>query len=154
MKAIGIKIFGVISIVSIILFFLFFLFLLFEGHVIRKDIELNGKITIGKYISHRRFKKGQVNYLSFNIGGVRYKGEGGHPPVAFSKNIGKFYKIRYSEKFKGSIKAFFDEEVTDTTEIMKAGFTKKEIYVLGNDSLYAREASFKEEVLAIFDSKQ
>jgi hypothetical protein len=154
MKAIGLKIIGIISAISIILFFLFFLFLIFEGYLIRKEIKLNGKISVGKCISHRRYKKGQVNYLSFNIGGVRYKGEAGGPPIASSKNIGKFYKIRYSEKFKGSIEAFFNEEVTDTAQILKAGFTKKDMYVLGNDSIYAREASFKDEIFAILDIKQ
>lgn len=153
MKAIGLKIIGIISAVVIILGFLFFLFLLFEGYLIRKDIKLNGKVTVGKCISHRKYKGAKIDYLIYNIEGIRYKGEGGSS-IGSSESVGRFYKIRYSEKFKGSIEADFDQEVTDTTEILKAGFTKSDMYAFGNDSIAAREASLKQEILAILNIKE
>ncbi|QSB27664.1 hypothetical protein [Flavobacterium sp. CLA17] len=153
MKKIGIKIIGVISIISIISFFLFFLFLLFEGSLIRKDIKLNGKVTVGKCISHSQYKRAKFDYLIYNIDGIRYKGEGGSS-VGSSENVGKFYKIRYSEKFKGSLEAFFDREVTDTAQILKAGFTKRDIGTSGNDSIFACEASLKQEIYAILNIKE
>jgi hypothetical protein len=153
MKKIGIKIIGLISVISIILFFLFFLFLLFEGSLITKDIKLNGKVTVGKYISHREYKRAHIDYLIYNIDGIRYKGEGGSS-IGSSENIGKFYKIRYSEKFKGSLEAFFDQEVTDTTQILKAGFTKRDIGTSGSDSIFAREASLKQEIYAILNIRE
>lgn len=153
MKGIGLKIIGIISAISLISIFLFFLFLLFEGFLIRKDIKLNGKVSVGKCISYSKYKRSQIDYLIYNIDGIRYKGEGGSS-IGSSENIGRFYKIRYSEKFKGSLNAFFDEEVTDTIEILKAGFTKKDICVTGNDFLYTREASLKDEIFAILNIKQ
>ena len=121
------KIIGIVSAVLLVLFFLFVFFLLFEGYIIRKDIESKGKISVGKYISHERFKKGYTNYFSFNINGLRYKGVAGGINEGSYENLGKFYKIRYSEKFKGSLIAYFDQEVKDTSEILKAGFTMKDI---------------------------
>ena len=153
MKKIGIKIIGLISVISIISFFLFFLFLLFEGSLIKKDIKLNGKVTVGKCISHRQYKRTKIDYLIYNVDGIRYKGEGGSS-IGSSENIGKFYKIRYSEKFKGSLEAFFDQEVTDTAQILKAGFTKRDIGTLGSDSIFAHEASLKQEIYAILNIKE
>ncbi|SEO63259.1 hypothetical protein SAMN05444671_0211 [Flavobacterium sp. CF108] len=153
MKEIGLKIIGKISVVLIILGFLFFLFLLFEGYLIRKDIKLNGKVTVGKCISHSKYKGAKIDYLIYNIDGIRYKAEGGSS-IGSSESVGKFYKIRYSEKFKGSIEASFDQEVTDTIEILKAGFAKRDMNAFGNDSITAREASLKQEIFAILNIKE
>ncbi|TRX30908.1 hypothetical protein FNW52_19540 [Flavobacterium sp. ZT3R18] len=146
-----IKIIQRIFAILLLSFFLYFITSVIVGHIVRDDIEFNGRISVGKYILHRHWAKGQTNYLSFNINNVRYKGinSGKEPPQRFSKNIGKFYKIRYSEKFKGSMEAFFDEQVTDSTEILKAGFTMKDILSNENDTINIREGSFKEEVLTI-----
>jgi hypothetical protein len=134
---------------SIIFVFLIgFVFLILEGYIVNYEIEVNGKISIGKYVSKDSWGKGETNDFSFNINGLRYKGNGGRAPREFYKNIGKFYKIRYSEKFKGSLDAYFDEEVTDTTIILDAGFTKEDI--LGTSIIETKEASFKQEVFAIF----
>jgi hypothetical protein len=153
MKEIGLKIVGKISIVLLILGFLFFLFILFEGYLIRKDIKLNGKVTVGKCISHRKYKGAKIDYLIYNVDGIKYKAEGGSL-IGSSESVGRFYKIRYSDKFKESIEAFFDQEVTDTTEILKAGFTKKDMYASGNDSIDARETSLKQEIFAILNIKE
>ncbi|MHC0445852.1 hypothetical protein ACWA1F_10595 [Flavobacterium sp. 3-218] len=153
MKKIGIKITGVISVISIISFFLFFLFLLFEGALIRKDIKFNGKISVGKCILHRKYNRAQIDYLIYNIDGIRYQGEGG-ASVGSSENVGRFYKIRYSEKFKGSLEVYFDQEVTDTLEILEAGFKKSEINTLGGNSIIAREASLKQEIFAILNIRE
>jgi hypothetical protein len=146
-----IKVIQRIFAIFLILFFLFFITSAIVGYIVSTDVESNGRISVGKYISHRHWAKGQTNYLSFNINGIRYKGiaSGKEPSQGFSENIGKFYKIRYSEKFKGSLEAFFDEEVTDTIEILRAGFTVKDISSSENDTINVRESSFKEEVFAI-----
>lgn len=154
MKKIILKIFGVISVISIISFILFFMFLLFEGSLVRKDIKLNGKVTIGKCISHRQYKRAKIDYLIYYIDGVKYKGEGGASKASSSESVGRFYKIRYSEKFKGSLEAYFDQEVTDTVQILKAGFSKKDFHDLGSDSIVAREASLKQEIYAILGIRQ
>lgn len=153
-KKVILKILGVISVISIIIFILFFLFLLFEGSLIKKDIKLNGKTTIGKCISHRQYKRAKIDYLIYYIDGVKYKGEGGASKASSFASVGRFYKIRYSEKFKGSLEAYFDQEVTDTVQILKAGFAKKDFYYLDNDSIAARETSLKQEIYAILGIRQ
>ena len=135
---------GIISVLLLIFSLLFIIILLINGRIIKKDIELNGGLTVGKYIAHERFKKGYTNYFSFYINGVKYKGIGLGIKNGSYEKIGKFYKIRYSKKYKGSLEAFFDQEVIDTSEILNSGFTIKDF--TENDTTYAREASFKEEI--------
>ena len=116
-----------ISKVLVIAFFLAAIALIIDSYFIKYDVENKGKISIGKYVLYDSWGKGELNYFTFYIDGKKYKENGGRAPVGFSKNIGKFYKIRYSEKYKGAIQALFNEEVTDTVAILQAGFTKEDI---------------------------
>jgi hypothetical protein len=142
------KIVGIISAIILLSFFLFFIFLIVEGQIINKDIRLNGKSSIGRFISHEKIKNGYNNYFIYDINGVKFKGIAGwNGSEDLDSNIGKFYRIRYSKKFKGSFNADFNQEVTDTTDIMNAGFTLNQI--LGNDTIKPKERSFKEEVFII-----
>lgn len=110
----------------VIAFILGAICLIVNGYIKKNDVENNGKISVGKYVLHDSWGKGECNYFLFYINGKEYKENGGRAPVGFSENIGKFYKIKYSGKYKGSIQALFYQEVTDTTEILQAGFTKEE----------------------------
>ena len=116
-----------ISKILVIVFVLGIISLIVASYFVKYDVENKGKVSIGKYVSRDNWAKGECNYFIFYIDGKRYKEDGGRAPVGFSKNIGKFYKIKYSEKYKGSIQALFNEEVTDTIEILQAGFTKEEL---------------------------
>nr|WP_199002863.1 hypothetical protein [Flavobacterium sp. ASV13] len=107
--------------------FTFFIYSLTRGYMIKYDVEKNGKISIGKFVLQDNYGKGQLNYFIFYINGKKYKEDGGRSPEGFSENIGKFYKIIYSEKYQGHIKALFNEQVTDTTAILKAGFSREEL---------------------------
>jgi hypothetical protein len=111
----------------LIVFILGAIALIINGYMKKSNIEMFGKESIGKYISHDSWGKGETNYFIFYIDGNKYEGNGGRVPNGFQENIGKFYRIRYSEKYKGSIHANFDEQVTDTTEILNAGFSKDDI---------------------------
>jgi hypothetical protein len=116
-----------ISKLFVIIFVLGAIALIVNGYMKKGDIENLGKESIGKYISHDGWGKGETNYFIFYIDGNKYEGNGGRAHKGFKENIGKFYRIRYSEKYKGSIHANFDEQVTDTTEILNAGFKKEEL---------------------------
>ena len=98
-----------------------------KGYIIKYDIENNGQVSIGKYVSQDNWGKGETNYFVYYVNGKKLKGNGGRSPIGFYKNTGKFYKILYSKKYLGHLKAFFDQEVVDTTNILKAGFKKEEI---------------------------
>lgn len=78
-------------------------------------------------MSQDNWGKGETNYFVYYVEGKQFNGNGGRSPIGFYKNIGKFYKISYSKKYLGHLKAFFDKEITDTTAILKAGFKKEEL---------------------------
>ena len=48
-------------------------------------------------------------------------------PMGFSKNIGKFYYVKYLPKYPDLIIVNFNEEITDTKAILEAGFVKEDI---------------------------
>lgn len=116
-----------ISKILVIMFVLGVFGLIVASYFVKNDVDNNGKISIGKYVSRDNWAKGELNYFVFYIDGKKYKEDGGRGPAGFSENIGKFYRIKYSEKYKGSIQALFDQEVTDAVAILKAGFTKEEL---------------------------
>ena len=46
----------------------------------------------------------------------------------FSKiNIGKFYKCKWLDEYPKALHPLYDKEVTDTLEIMKAGFSREDL---------------------------
>lgn len=94
--------------------------------MMKYDTENRGKMTIGKYVSHDGWGKGDLNYFVYYVDGKRFSANGGRAPQGFSNNIGKFYRIQYSQKYI-SINAFFDQEVTDSIAILKAGFSEEDI---------------------------
>jgi hypothetical protein len=116
-----------VSKIFVIIFMIALICFIVNGYIKKYDVENNGKISIGKYVLYDSWPKGECNYFIFYINGKKYKENGGRAPIGFSENIGKFYKIIYSKKYKGSIQALFDQEVTDTTKILKAGFSKDEL---------------------------
>ena len=121
------KIIENVSKVFIIAFIVGALGMIAYGYRIKFDIENQGKTSIGKYVSHDSWGKGEVNNLIYYVDGKRFEGNGGRVQKGFENNIGKFYRIQYSTKYENYLKAFFDQEVTDTLEILNAGFSKSEI---------------------------
>lgn len=98
-----------------------------EGYRIKYDVENHGKFTVGKYVSQDNWGKGELNYFIYYVNGKKCKGNGGRTPVGFYENIGKFYKIQYSAKYENHLRAFYDKEITNETEILKAGFSLAEL---------------------------
>lgn len=97
-----------ISKILVIVFIIGVISLIIASYFVKNDVENNGKISVGKYVSRDNWAKGELNYFLFYIDGKRYKEDGGRAPIGFSENIGKFYRIKYSEKYKGSIQTLFN----------------------------------------------
>ncbi|MFC4816025.1 hypothetical protein [Flavobacterium sp. GCM10023249] len=88
----------------------------------------NEKCTIGKYVARDRSGKNPSNYFSYYINGTKYRADGGDGPNGFYySSIRKFFRILYSEVDPRSVRPMYCEEVTDTTELLKAGFSMNEI---------------------------
>ncbi|UOK42164.1 MULTISPECIES: hypothetical protein [Flavobacterium] len=115
-----------ISKIILLVLFAGTIFFIIKGYMMKYDTENLGKMTIGKYVSHDGWGKGDLNYFVYYVKGKKIRANGGRAPQGFSNNIGKFYRIQYSQKYI-SINAFFDQEVTDSIEILKAGFSEEDI---------------------------
>ncbi|MCL9806916.1 hypothetical protein NAT51_15375 [Flavobacterium amniphilum] len=86
------------------------------------------KVTIGKYVARERWGKHPPNYFSYYINGTKYRANGGTGPQGFYySNLNKFFKIVYSEDQPEGVRPMYYEEVTDTAELLKAGFSMNEI---------------------------
>ena len=120
----------------LIFFFVGVIFMMIKGNNARSDLTKNGKLTIGKYVLHKRYSKSSENYFIFYLNGEICKRNGGTAPSGFSKNIGKFYKIKYLEKYNIIIDALFNEQITDTLEILKAGFSMDEVLNIKRNNLF------------------
>lgn len=115
-----------ISKIFLVLFALFIILAIVDGYLKKVNVENNGIKSIGKFIYQDKWAKGELNYFVYFINNKMYKGNGGRAPVGFKKNIGNFYKIIYSKKYKGTVIALFNEQIIDTTLILNAGFSKND----------------------------
>lgn len=117
---------------------LFIIFIIWAGintNNKEKNIQENGKTIVGKYISYETGENADYNYFVYYINGTRYKKTGGgEAPEGFSGNIGKFYKIKYSEKNPENILALYDQEVTDTIQIIDGGYPKDRLLNISSSS--------------------
>lgn len=109
--------------------FTFIIYNIVFGYMQKHDVEENGKETVGKYVSQKLWAKGESNIFEFYIGRNKIRGNVGRVSEDFNQNIGKFYMVTYSEKYKGVVRADFDKEVTDTTQIFEAGFSKDDLHI-------------------------
>lgn len=92
-----------------------------------KEIDKKGLVTISKFCRIIRYPKSKDYEFCFYINKQKTTCTIPKIPNGFSSNVGKFYRIKYLEKYPDLIIVKFDEEVRDTTEILKAGFSKEDI---------------------------
>jgi len=112
-----------ITIVGVILLITFPFYL--NAKIKFKKIEKDGKIGIGKFVKYEKKPKSKHYYFEY------YNGKKNidlltKAPKDFYKKVGSFYKIKYLNEYKDII-VDFDKEITDTTLILKAGFSKEDI---------------------------
>lgn len=92
-----------------------------------KEIEKSGNLIVGKFTDIERYPKSRDYFFEFYYNYKRNRCRVGIVPEGFYNNIGKFYKIKYLDKYPDLILIKFDEEVTDTTEILRSGFSKEDL---------------------------
>ncbi|WP_026726157.1 hypothetical protein [Flavobacterium sasangense] len=90
------------------------------------EIQKNGKIGIGKFVEYERKPKTRNYYFEYYNKNKKIRDLIKNPPDGFHKNVGSFYKIKYLDKYENII-VDFDEKITDTVAILKAGFSKEDI---------------------------
>lgn len=99
-----------------------------------KEIENNKGITIAKYSFCKSGGKSSTAFCKYYINCTNYRISIGSCPENSSEMLNKYYVLYYSKLNPTKAKIDFSKEVTDTTEIMQAGFSKNEI--LGKPSTY------------------
>ena len=109
---------GVVCIISIIAIL---------GYCRSYDINNSNNFTIARYVSYRSYPKSESNYFVFYRNNKRLRVNAGRAPEGFPRNLGRFYRIKYSKKYEEVIRPLFDQEVTDTAAILEAGFPIEEV---------------------------
>ena len=103
------------------------LFIITKSLIQGYRIDNYGKTIIGKYIYNKRSAKRQSDYFLFYINGEKH--------IDFQSNLiglgedklGHFFYMKYLDEFPDVIHPMFDKEVTDTLEILKAGFSSEDL---------------------------
>jgi hypothetical protein len=113
--------------VVVISFFIGLIIMVVNFYNRKYSIEKDGKIIIGKYVYRDKWGKVRSDYFIYNVDDKKYRASSGDSPAGFRENIGKFYKIKYLDKYPDVIYPLYDQEVTDTSEILKAGFSIDEV---------------------------
>jgi hypothetical protein len=105
-----------------------FLFAYIRSHRYEEKLSKGGKITIGKIDSIIRLPKWSNIYITYYIDNKRYDYHENDLDAEITKNdIGKFYEVRYLQDSPEIIRANYSKQITDTTAILKAGFSREEI---------------------------
>jgi hypothetical protein len=101
--------------------------LVFKGYSYKKEVNKNGETTVAKFFYYKNFPKTKDYYFKYFVKGETYINSYGQTTSGFHENKGKFYEIKYSKKEPNKLIVNFDKEITDTTLILKAGFSKEDI---------------------------
>lgn len=109
----------------LILVLIWIVYNLYEGNNYDNEIEKYGKTTVGKVT---KFKgAGRRAYLRYQYYVNNNSFGSDAPRDEKGEKIGQFYKVIYSTKNPKICRIYLDEPVTDTTLILKAGFSREDI---------------------------
>ena len=104
------------------------------GRNVMKEIEIRGHSQIANFYYYKSYPKSKNYYFVFYYLGYKKKCDIIRAPMGFSKNIGKFYYVKYLPKYPDLIIVNFNEEITDTKAILEAGFVKEDIKLYLTDT--------------------
>lgn len=91
-------------------------------------LKVDGETTIGRIDSIVRFPKSSTVFISYIILNKKYNSfESALDKKISAKDIGKFYEFRYLLDSPEIVRGNYSKEITDTTAILKAGFSREEM---------------------------
>ena len=99
--------------------------LFIRGFSHRKEIENYHATTVCKYVRCKKYPKTSSSYFKYYVKGKEYINKSGRCPKNGEEKINHFFIVHYSEINPNKIKVDFSEEVTDSLEIIRAGFVVK-----------------------------
>lgn len=90
------------------------------------DIEEKGNLGIGKFVEYERKPKTRNYYFEYYKNEKKIRDLVVNLPLGFQDRLGSFFEIKYLENYNDII-VNYNKEVTDTTAILKAGFSREDI---------------------------
>ncbi|MDX6182024.1 hypothetical protein SGQ44_14250 [Flavobacterium sp. Fl-77] len=99
------------------------LVLFVKGYLNQKEIKENQKQTVCKYLLCKTFPKTTESFFTYKIDNNWYRNSYRHCSKDSEKKINKYFRVYYSSKDFSKIVVDFSKEVTDSTEIVNAGFS-------------------------------
>lgn len=109
-------------------FFIFVLYGQLRSYRYENKLKAEGQMTIGRIDSIEELPKWSIIYISYNIKdkNYNYNQDDLHTGIT-KKDIGKFYEIKYLSSSPEIIRVNYSKQITDTTDILKAGFSMRDI---------------------------
>lgn len=108
--------------------FSFFLFAYVRSYIYKEKFKKEGQITIGRIDSIERLPKWSIIYVSYYVENKKCNYHEDDLDADITKtDIGKFYEIKYLPDSPEIIRVNYLKQITDTTAILKAGFSREEI---------------------------
>ncbi|OUL60301.1 hypothetical protein [Flavobacterium sp. AJR] len=109
-------------------FLIFVLYGQIRSYRYEKELKKEGKTTIGRIDSIVRLPKWSNMYTSYYIDNRRYIYHENDLDAEITKtDIGKFYEVKYLSHLPKVIRVNYSKQITDTTAVLKAGFSREEI---------------------------
>ncbi len=97
----------------------------YYGYNYNKGLKETGIVTVGKITEFKGATKSPcLNFKFFIDGNSNFSDS---PRDNNGERIGEFFKVIYSSKNPEVCRIYLDEKITDTTLILKAGFSKEDI---------------------------
>ena len=117
-----------ISKIILYLLFLGLVILCIAGYKYHQEIKDYRGSTICKYTSCEKFPKTTASHFQYYVDYKKYTTTYGRCPDDSDNKLRKFFVVNYSTINPNKIEVDFSREITDTTEIIKAGFSKEDLY--------------------------
>lgn len=119
---------NIIPLLVLIAFFIFVLYGQLKSYQYKNKLKLDGQVTIGRIDSIVRFPKSSTVFISYIISNKNYNSfESALDKKISDKDVGKFYEFRYLLDSPEIVRGDYSKKITDTTAILKAGFSKEDI---------------------------
>lgn len=105
-----------------------FSFAYVRNYIYEKELKKEGELTIGRIENIINLPKWSNIFTSYYINNQYYIYHENDLGTKITKtDIGKFYEIKYLPDSPKIIRVNYSKQITDTTAILKAGFTREEI---------------------------
>ena len=118
----------ILTIIVFILILFFLLYVVNETNVIDSNIEKNKFITVGRVYKYEEGMKGKKIYLyEYYYKGQIFDKTSNEGNIENGRCLERFFIVNLSTKNPEYSKIFLNQEVKDTAEILKAGFSIKDL---------------------------